>query len=215
MSRVQKTRQAMFGTIAFFNPRCFINTAVKLELWRKTYKSVALYSLDTSDLRASDMRSVEAIQNQALRSVMRLTKRAKISSMRVLAGIPSMSSEVWRLRLGVLQGIMTKHSIVRDICLFVLHMGMENSWTYKSMVKLMDLISEMTKPGTVEVSPFAMMMSGRENYKENVKLMVRAREHRDLVRDIEKHEIYRVPVNPFKDPMPLMVSDFSYKHRDM
>ena len=203
--RAMKTRRAMHGTISYYNPRGILNIATKIELWKKTYRSVAKYSLDTNDLAASDVAKVELIQTKALRAILRMSTRAKISLIRLLVGSMTIASEVWKLRLGVLQGILAVDSIVRDHCLMILLAEVEDSWSYRTVKKLTELLGEES------LDPYDILARPRDLFKEDIKAIIRGQEIRKLVKEVHTSPIHRVPVEPFKTIHPLLLTDFSYK----
>ena len=67
-------RRLIHGTIAIFDPRSFVNTATKIEVWRKQYRAVILYGLDTTTLKAGRGKAVETFQIKILRGMLRLSK---------------------------------------------------------------------------------------------------------------------------------------------
>ena len=144
------------------------------------------------------------MQTKSLRAILRLTVRAKTSLVRLLTGTTRISAEVWKRRLGVLHGILSGNTFVRDFCILMLHCPVENSWTYRTVQKLMELLED-------KLDPYMLLERSKTQFKEDVRNLIGGHEIRQLVAEVETSLVHRVPINPFQDVMPMLLTDFSYK----
>ena len=202
--RKTKTRRAMGSTISFFNPRSELPVFVKIELWRKTYKSVLLFSLETCNMTATQLKGVEDFQLKALRAIFRSHIRAKGVLLRVLAGVPTLWFEIWKLRLGALGGILRGDTIVKDYVLLALLGGVKTTWSYKSVEWLHRKVGE-------EMDVYDFLLQPKEVFKTGVKALLRGEEFRKMRKEVEVSKVHRVPIEPHKGPLPLLYTDFSYR----
>ena len=98
--------------------------------------------MDTTSLKASQMKLLETFQVKILRSMMGLSTRASAAKTRLLAGAPSISFEVWKTRFGTLNNILIGDTITRQYCVLAWHCKIENSWTYLTIKKLHQILEE-------------------------------------------------------------------------
>ena len=204
-ARIKKTRQAMFATISFYNPRSFLNIPTKIEVWMKSFRAVLLYSQDTSDLNMSQIRKVESIQTKALRATLGLSRRAKTALIRLLCGAPSMKTLIWKHRFGVLHAILTGETLARHYCLLMIRCRILSSWTLKTITRLDALLRD------TEVSAMDFLQRPRPQFKEDLKNLMLGNDARMLATEISNSRIHFVPANPFKNPLPLLMTDFTYR----
>ena len=201
--RETKTRRAMFSTISYWNPKSIVTTAIKIELWRDVYRSMFIYSLDTVDLLAKQIRRIETFQNKVLRSIFKTSTRAKLSLLKLLAGVPTLWMVIWLRRLGLLNGIIMGNTIVSPMIALMLDCEVERSWT----VKTVRMLAGRLQGSHVNVYDF--LCKEGNNFKTDVKIILEAEEIRRMRSEIDTVGLWRVPAKPFKNPLPLVFSGFS------
>ena len=204
-ARIKKTRQAMYATISYYNPRSFLNIPTKIEIWVKTYRAILLYSQDTADLTMSQMKKIESVQTKALRATLRLSKRAKTALVRLLCGVPSIQTLVWKNRISILNSILTGDTLARQYCVLMIRCKVTASWTWKTVTKLQALLAGSG------VSAMEFLERPRQQFKEDLKNLLLGNDARMLATEISNSEIHRVPPTPFRAPMSLLMTDFSYR----
>ena len=141
-ARITKARRSISSGLSMFDPKSYINIATKIELWRKNYKSVALYGLDTTTLKAAKVRQLETFQITMLRGMLGLSERASRVKVKLLAGVPSMEFEVWKTRFGDLNSIMTGSTIVKAFCTLAWELQNKKTWTVETVEKLHSILCE-------------------------------------------------------------------------
>ena len=207
LTRLTKGRRAMQAGLSMFNPRSYINIATKIELWRKKYRAVVLYGLDTTSLTASKMKQLETFQITALRGMLGLSERASRVKVRLLAGVPTMSFEVWKARFGDLNSILTGSTVVRALCVLAWECRVTKSWTVETVQKLHNILTDEGLDDKVKAVDF--LAGERNQYKEGMKNLMTGAEIRNITRELKNMTCYRVPTQPFRSPLTLVNSDFS------
>ena len=206
--RIEKTRRAINAGLALFNPRSFVNIATKLEIWRKQYKSMALYATDTTGLKASQIRKMESFQTKILRSILGLSSRASAVKIRLITGLPTMWFEIWKARFGVLNNIMLGNTITRRYCVLAWHCQIRKSWTFETVSKLHQILVD--EDLDEKIRALDLIMFRRMDFKEDVKNIMTGAEIRKLSRELNsENTIFKVPQQPLKTSMPMLSSDFS------
>ena len=206
--RLTKARRAINGSLALFDPKSFVNVATKLELWRRQFKAIVLYSCDTTMIKASQARKIETFQLKILKSMMGLSRRASSVKTRLLAGVPTMNFEIWKNRLGVLNSIMDGDTLTKQYCVLAWECKIKKSWTYTTVKKLHDIL--VSEDINKHLNAADMLLNDKKDFKENIKIILVGAEVRKLSRDLNSQSgIYKVPQQVFKTPMPMMSSDFS------
>ena len=200
--RVKNTRRAMASTISYMNPSNDIPIFVKIEVWRKTYRSILLFSLEAGNLNVTQMKEVEMFQIKALRAIFRVGQKAKMVLLRLVAGMPSVWSDIWKVRLGAMNGILSGETIVKDYVLLALVGGVSKTWSYKTVQWLNDQVG-----GELDIYEF--LQQSKETFKEGARAILRGMEFKKLRRSVETSEVHKVPMEPYKHPLPLVMSDFS------
>ena len=206
--RLTKARRAINGSLALFNPRSFVNIATKLELWKKQFKAVVLYGTDTTVLKISQIRKIETFQIKILRSMLGLSKRASTVRTRLLAGCQTMSFDIWKSRLGILNGIMDGETLTRQYCVLAWECKVKKSWTYTTVKRLHEVLVAEELDGFLNAAD--MLLDSKKNFKESIKIILTGAELRRLSRELNTEKsIFKVPQLAFKTPMPMVSSDFS------
>ena len=205
--RLSKARRSINASLALFDPRSFVNISTKLELWRKQFKSVALYSADTTNMKAGQMRKMENFQTKILKSILGLSKRASTVKTRLLAGSTTMSLDIWKNRLGILNNILDGTTLTRQYCVIAWECEIKSSWTYQTVKKLHEILHD---EGAGHISASEFIRREKKTFKEDNKLLLMGYEGRKLVRDLKSDSLlYSLPQLAFKTPMPMLSSDFS------
>ena len=214
MERMAKARRAIHGYLSLFDIKSFIPAAVKLEVWKTQFKFVLIYGLDTTNLKAGQLKRIEQFQSKVLRSIFKLSKRASSVKLRLLTGTTSMAYEIWKNRFGALNNVLIKDTMVREVCLLAYYSEVKNSWTYQTMRKLCDLLNR--EGLSDKLSPTTLIRQERNTYKENMKNILMGVELRRLEADLSDGDIYRLPPEPMKNNLPLTNTPFTYSlQRDM
>ena len=206
--RLSKGRRGIHGTIAVFDPRSFINTALKMELWRKQYRAVVLFGLDTTEVKMGQQRKIEQFQIKVLRGMMRLSSRASSAKVRLLAGVPTMSLEILKARFGSLNSILNGETLAALYCTLAWECRMRGTWTYETVYKLQRILQEEGIDNKMN-APSAFQLIKKE-FKTGIKNILMGAEVRKIQKDLKKtSNVYSVPQSPFKTVHPLINSDFS------
>lgn len=206
-AREGKVRRGLYGSISYWNPKGLLTIAVKLELWKDTFRPMFLYSLETVDFSAAQTVRIELFQIKVLRSILQTSTRAKMSLMRLLTGLPTLMHLIWTRRLGVLNAILEGETIALDYCAFMVHCNIKNSWTVRTVEKL------HTKLKDTPVDVWEFMCRPKQSFKTDLKILMEAEETVKLQRSAEISMVHAVPPSPFKNPLPLIMSDFGDYHQ--
>ena len=205
-TRMEKTRRAVTGTMAIFDPRSFVNISTRLELWRKQYRAILLYALDTSKIKIGQMNKLESFQCKMIKGMLGLSSRASGAKARMLAGATTVFNEIWRTRFSTLNNILVGDTITRQFCVLAWHCRIEKSWTTTTVRKLQTTLENEDIGDKADA--LTILMSKRSNFKEDIKNIMHGAELRKTSRLMET-ETYKIPQLPFKTSMPMMCSDFS------
>lgn len=206
--RMSKARRGIHGTMSIFDPKSFVNTALKIELWRKQYRMIILYGLDTTELKMSQVKKIETFQMKILRSMFRLSSRASSCKVRLLAGIPTMNFEILRARFGSLNNILMGETLTAQYCVLSWICQLSGTWTYETVKKLNNILQSEGIGEKIKAEEMFYMT--KKSFKEAMKNILTGAELRKISRELEKtKETYKIPQLPFKTVMPLVNSDFS------
>ena len=201
--RERNTRRAMASTISYMNPSNDLPVFVKLEVWKKTYKSILLFSFETCNLTAQQMSRIEMFQIKALRAIFRVNQKAKMVLLRLLAGTASMWYDIWKVRLGSLNSILVGETIVKDYILLALVGGVSRTWSYKTVQWLHSRLGD-------KLDIYEFLQQPKLSFKTGARAIMRGLEFRKLREKVESSSIHRVPLEPYKHSLPLTMSDFSH-----
>ena len=206
VTRIEKTRRAVMGTLSIFDPKSFINISTRLELWRKQYRAIMTYALETAKVKIGQMKKLESFQLKMLKGMIGLSKRASGPKTRLLAGATSIYSEVWKTRFGALNNVLVGNTITRQFIVLAWHCRLEKTWTVTTIRTLQRIIESEGIGDKIEA--VTTLMNKRQNFKEDMKNLMHGVELRKITGEVET-ETYKIPQTPFKTSMPMMCSDFS------
>lgn len=205
--RMSKTRRAIHGTLSLFDGRSFVTAAVKLQVWRTQYRFILIYGLDTANIKASQLRKLEQFQTKILRSIFKLSKRTSAAKLRLLTGTTTMCMEIWKARFSSLNNILVGSTIVRDLCTLAYHCEIKNSWTYKTVKKMFDILESENAAHLINAE--TILSDERKSFKENIKNLMFGIERRKIHEEV-KEKIYTIPHQPCKEPFPMLNTGFSF-----
>ena len=207
--RISKTRRAIYGTISLFDAKSFVTAAVKLQVWKTQYRFILIYGLDLTNLKASQLKKIEQFQIKILRAIFNLSKRASAIKLRLLTGTTSMSMEIWKSRFGSLNNVMIGSTMVKDLCNLAYYCEIKNSWTYKTIKKMFEILD--TEGASHLVNAETILTTDRDSFKENIKNLMFGRERRNMERDLRDEDIYTTLPEPFSGGLPIVNTGFSFK----
>ena len=207
--RISKTRRAIHGTLSLFDNRCFVTAAVKLQVWRTQYRHILIFGLDTSNLKASQLRKIEQFQIKVLRSIFKLSKRASGTKLRLITGTTTMTMEIWKNRFGALNNILIGSTMARELCALAYHCEVKQSWTFKTIQKMFEILDSESASHLVNAEDF--LSTNRNEFKENNRNLMFGVEVRKLRSDLKDNDIYNIPSQPFKEPMTLINTGFNFQ----
>ena len=205
--RMGKTRRAIHGTLSLFDTRSFVTASVKLQVWRTQYQYILIYGLDTANIKASQLKRLEQFQIKVLRSIFKLSRRTSSVKLRLLTGTTTMTMEIWKSRFSQLNNILVGSTIVRDLCVLAYHCEIKNSWTYKTVKKMFEILEGEDASHLVNAEQ--ILSDKRKQFKENVKHLMFGIERRKLHKYI-REDIYTIPHKPFKEPLAMVNTGFSF-----
>ena len=178
----------------------FINIATRLELWCKQYRSILLYALETTKIKAGQLQKIEAFQCKMLKGMIGLSRQASGQKTRLLAGITTANHEIWKARYGALNNVLIGDTIARQYVVLAWSCRIEKTWTLSTVRKLETTLKQEGIAN--KISSADILLNNRNQFKEDIKNVMIGAEVQRCVREIQT-ETRRIPHSPFKTVMPL------------
>ena len=206
--RITKCRKMVSATICYFSTRSVVTLAIRIELYRTTYKAVLMYSQDSTAHRRGDFTMLENFQLNLLRSMLGLSGKSRKVAVLLMCGIQYIESDCWRRRINLLRTALYQTDTIATRFI-KLNISTETpSWSSSTAREVERLCEE------VGMEQEHLMNTTKENFKENLKLIFQGRDIRKMAREVEDSSVdtrtLLVPsAKPFGGVFEILKTDFS------